>query len=107
MLFVGKGTSDKWKAFKSELMRVQGQHVSGRVKGQGVTKKVDDGGVIDVVYMDISKAFDKVPHDKAVKKAFGMLAFIGWSIEYMSLVAAVQDVDEATFGVLRAVLITL
>ena len=29
-----------------------------------VTKCVDEGSEVDVVYMDFSKAFDKVPHGK-------------------------------------------
>ena len=29
---------------------------------EGVTKKVDEGSAVDVVYMDFSQAFDKVPH---------------------------------------------
>ena len=29
---------------------------------EGVTKKVDEGSAVDLVYMDFSKAFDKVPH---------------------------------------------
>ena len=28
---------------------------------EGVTKKVDEDNAVDVVYMDFSKAFDKVP----------------------------------------------
>ena len=31
---------------------------------EGVTKKVDEGTAVDVVYMDFSKAFDKVPHGR-------------------------------------------
>eukprot|EP00061_Rhincodon_typus_P010765 g35300.t1 len=56
----------------------------------------DDSRGIDVVYMDFSKAFDKVPHsrliskvrshrirvDRVVKKAFSMLAFIAQTVEY-------------------------
>ena len=34
-----------------------------------VTKCVDDGSAVDVVYMDFSKAFDKVPHGRLIKKA--------------------------------------
>ena len=35
---------------------------------EGVTKKVDEGSAVDVVYMDFSKAFDKVPHGKLLHK---------------------------------------
>ena len=31
---------------------------------EGVTKKVDEGSAVDVIYMDFSKAFDKVPHGR-------------------------------------------
>ena len=33
-----------------------------------VTRNVDEGKAVDVVYMDFSKAFDKVPHGRLVKK---------------------------------------
>ena len=33
-----------------------------------VTKCVDEGSVVDVVYMDFSKTFDKVPHGRLIKK---------------------------------------
>eukprot|EP00061_Rhincodon_typus_P007464 g29184.t1 len=33
-----------------------------------VTKMIDDGKAVDVVYMDFSKAFDKVPHGRLVQK---------------------------------------
>ena len=33
-----------------------------------VTRKVDEGRAVDVVYMDFSKAFDKVPHGRLVRK---------------------------------------
>ena len=35
---------------------------------EGVTKKVDEGSVVDVVYMDFSKVFDKVPHGRMLHK---------------------------------------
>ena len=35
---------------------------------QEVTRCVDKGSAVDVVYMDFSKAFDKVPHGRLVKK---------------------------------------
>ena len=34
----------------------------------GMTRCVDKDSAVDVVYMDFSKAFDKVPHGKLVKK---------------------------------------
>eukprot|EP00061_Rhincodon_typus_P007743 g29739.t1 len=33
-----------------------------------VTKMIDEGNVVDVVYMDFSKAFDKVPHGGLLQK---------------------------------------
>eukprot|EP00061_Rhincodon_typus_P017520 g46242.t1 len=58
-----------------------------------VIKKVDKDRAVDIVYMDFSKAFDKVLHDgllsksqvdRMVKKAYGMLAFASRNIEYRS-----------------------
>ena len=33
-----------------------------------VTKTIDEGRAVDVVYMNFSKAFDKVPHGRLVQK---------------------------------------
>ena len=33
-----------------------------------VTKMIDESRAVDVVYMDFSKAFDKVPHGRLVQK---------------------------------------
>jgi len=33
-----------------------------------VTRNIDQGRAVDVVYMDFSKAFDKVPHGKLIQK---------------------------------------
>ena len=33
-----------------------------------VTREIDEGKAVDVVYMDFSKAFDKFPHGRLVKK---------------------------------------
>ena len=33
-----------------------------------ITKWVDDGSPVDVVYLDFQKAFDKVPHQRLLLK---------------------------------------
>jgi len=33
-----------------------------------VTKYMDEGRAVDVVYMDFSKVFDKVPHGRLMQK---------------------------------------
>ena len=33
-----------------------------------VTEELDDGGSVDVIYLDFSKAFDKVPHQRLLRK---------------------------------------
>ncbi len=35
---------------------------------EDVTKYVDEGNPVDVLYLDFAKAFDKVPHQRLVKK---------------------------------------
>eukprot|EP00061_Rhincodon_typus_P006513 g27225.t1 len=35
---------------------------------KGMTRCVDEGRAVDVIYMDFSKAFDNVPHGKLTKK---------------------------------------
>ena len=35
---------------------------------EDVTKTLDEGGSVDVVYLDFSKAFDKVPHKRLITK---------------------------------------
>ena len=48
-----------------------------------VTKQVDKGLPVDVVYLDFSKAFDKVPHSRLINKikAHGIGSFIANWIE--------------------------
>ena len=33
-----------------------------------ITKRVDDGSPVDVIYLDFQKAFDKVPHQRIIIK---------------------------------------
>ena len=48
-----------------------------------VTKQVDKGLPVDVVYLDFSKAFDKVPHNRLINKikAHGIGSFVANWIE--------------------------
>ena len=36
-----------------------------------VTEELDDGGSVDVIYLDFAKAFDKVPHQRLLRKLEG------------------------------------
>eukprot|EP00061_Rhincodon_typus_P010639 g35096.t1 len=84
----------KWEAFKTEIMRVQRHFVHVSVKGKAgrcpecwmtgeiealvkkkkeayeVTKKIDEGGMVNIIYVDFRKAFNKVPHGRLVSKPF-------------------------------------
>ena len=33
-----------------------------------ITKWVDDGSAVDVIYLDFQNAFDKVPHQRLIRK---------------------------------------
>ena len=35
---------------------------------ESVTKELDEGNNVDLVYLDFCKAFDKVPHQRLIKK---------------------------------------
>ena len=37
-----------------------------------ITKWVDEGSPVDVIYLDFQKAFDKVPHQRLKLKSHGM-----------------------------------
>ena len=36
-----------------------------------VTEKLDDGGSVDVIYLDFAKTFVKVPHQRLLQKLEG------------------------------------
>ena len=48
---------------------------------EDITKWIDDGSPVDVVYLDFQKAFDKVPHQRLLikLKAYGIgESMINW-----------------------------
>ena len=38
---------------------------------EDITQAIDDGNDVDVIYLDLCKAFDKVPHKRLLKKMYG------------------------------------
>ena len=51
------------------------------------TDIIDDGGTIDAIYMDFMKAFDKVPHERLLRKvkAYGMGGpLLGWIRSFLT-----------------------
>ena len=59
--------------------------IDGTNGGSPLSEELDDGGSVDVIYLDFAKAFDKVPHQRLLRKLEGygvsgrLLAWIrGW-----------------------------
>ena len=52
-----------------------------------ITKRVDDGSPVDVIYLDFQKAFDKVPHQRLIRKlkSHGMgNSIINWVEQWLT-----------------------
>ena len=50
-----------------------------------ITKWVDDGSPVDVIYLDFQKAFDKVPHQNHKLKSDGMgNSLINWIEQWLT-----------------------
>ena len=52
-----------------------------------ITKWVDEGSPVDVIYLDFQKAFDKVPHQRLILKlkSLGMgNSIINWIEQWLS-----------------------
>ena len=51
-----------------------------------ITKWVDDGSPVDVIYLDFQKAFDKVPHQRLILKlkSHGMGNSINWIEQWLT-----------------------
>jgi hypothetical protein len=47
---------------------------------EALTKLLDEGHAVDVVYLDFAKAFDKVPHKRLLEKCRGL----GWLASCLS-----------------------
>ena len=66
-----------------------------------ITKLVDDGSPVDVIYLDFQKAFDKVPHQRLIikLKAHGMgNSIINWTAQWLTDRRQWVVVDEEVFG---------
>ena len=51
-----------------------------------ITKWVDDGSPVDVIYLDFRKAFDKVPHQRLILKlkSHGVRNSINWIEQWLT-----------------------
>ena len=50
-----------------------------------VTDTYDDGSSLDLIYLDFSKAFDKVPHEKLMKKRLKQLGSLVTSSDGLNI----------------------
>eukprot|EP00061_Rhincodon_typus_P010033 g34001.t1 len=60
-----------WELFKCVPIKVQDWHVPVRRKdkdGKDVMRVIGEGRAMDVVYIDFTKAFDKVPHGRLIQE---------------------------------------
>ena len=42
---------------------------------ENVTKVLDEGDPLDIIYLDFAKVFDKVPHKRLIKKLEALVVF--------------------------------
>ena len=49
-----------------------------------ITKWVDDGSPVDVIYLDFQKAFDKVPHQSKLKSHGMGNSLINWIEQWLT-----------------------
>ena len=50
-----------------------------------ITKWVDEGSPVDIIYLDFQKAFDKVPHQRLKLKSHGMgNSIINWVEQWLN-----------------------
>ena len=60
---------------------------------EDVTKAIDEGKPLDVIYLDFSKAFDKVPHKRLLHKieSHGISSMDRWMVVWSCWMANFQD----------------